>query len=1190
MAVDAIVIQANTTFRDYSVDGVPSSGPNNPVKADIRALFAAFAAILDGLGAGSGAAYAGFTTQALLFADLNYPANTIGEVLSDSTASNNGLYLKTGASGSGSWTQVSTLTLPGLNVALNTEIARAEAAEALLAPLASPAFTGNPTGPTQSALNNSTRLATTAYADGAIAAEVTARNTAIGVETTRAEAAEALLAPLNSAALTGNPTAPTRTALDNSTHLATTAYADAAVGVEATARTSAIAVETARAEAAEGALTPHVGEFIGDAGGSYALLSAGATALYDATGQVVVGLSIPSGQTGAYSALVMFPLTSPSEIAALAGRTINFTMLFSTTSGFLAAKSGVYAGVMVGVPGSPMGSSVSVAQNGTTLTLVASYAVVGNETAIGCFLEIGPSVSSGVLHTATIQSVTWSVAVDLATSALGAGAATLAAAIREKSAGRSGAGSIWSELMPTIGAIYNSTTFTLDSASGYVNGYSIPAGTLAGGSYIQFFWGVEGSDLPLLSGRTVRIKLLCATSNNFAHWVTPSVYCTALAGNYPATNQITIKNAQTSANTRLIEIQATLTAYMTRLAITMLNGDDTSGHDITTATNDFISVTDIEIEIYSTPSPWLSAADETHRLQENKAIRQAERIAHGPPSLKYSTRALVATSGGNYTTIASAINNVSPGTEIVVAAGLWGTSADPTDENLYLNLDYADIRGVGRSRTTVETYYADSTALATIANNSAMNVWFSSKISAMTVYAKNARYAIHTDSVNNIKNRKVVLEDLHLEHLGNAGAYSYQVGLGVGGNPAGVWASTSAFGYGLSDGDEVICRRCTFIGNGFDAVTGHNWNNFLSPARLRFEDCRFDPQSTAWNSLLFGNTGSRQNDVIELIGNEFNGPIALAASPWNTTAAADQIANKMEFSVVGYRNTPAVYLYYDDGSRALRIDSATTGGSSSITVSGSAVAVLFGSTIAVAGAVGLAGGVYGTWDIGAHLVAGTNITSLGYRLGDCTSAPLYLTVTPDGGSPRTVTFNANYTAQSNATIEAAINTVLGSAATCSEYNINARFRPMLIDEELTLTNNDTTTILPGWAVKFDGATRSGGKLMTQTDPASVFAGISYETIPPGAIGRVKIAGMVRQTQDMVRSDAGSFSQGTPFGVGATAGQFVVNPEIPLMIAVSAVDIAFQPEFSQVSAYLASLPTTSPGTGALYWNGGVLTKA
>jgi hypothetical protein len=64
--------------------------------------------------------------------------------------------------------------------------------------------------------------------------------TAVGVETTRAETAEALLAPKASPALTGTPTAPTAPALADSTQVATTAYAD-----------SAVAVETSRAEAAE---------------------------------------------------------------------------------------------------------------------------------------------------------------------------------------------------------------------------------------------------------------------------------------------------------------------------------------------------------------------------------------------------------------------------------------------------------------------------------------------------------------------------------------------------------------------------------------------------------------------------------------------------------------------------------------------------------------------------------------------------------------------------------------------------------------------------------------------------------------------------------------------------------------------------------------------------------------------------
>ena len=84
------------------------------------------------------------------------------------------------------------------------------------APLASPAFSGTPTAPTQAALDNSTKLATTAYTDSAVA-----------VEKTRAQGAEALLAPLASPALTGTPTAPTPATSDNSTKLATTAWVNA---------------------------------------------------------------------------------------------------------------------------------------------------------------------------------------------------------------------------------------------------------------------------------------------------------------------------------------------------------------------------------------------------------------------------------------------------------------------------------------------------------------------------------------------------------------------------------------------------------------------------------------------------------------------------------------------------------------------------------------------------------------------------------------------------------------------------------------------------------------------------------------------------------------------------------------------------------------------------------------------------
>ena len=85
------------------------------------------------------------------------------------------------------------------------------------APLASPALTGAPTAPTATALDNSTKVATTAYADSAV-----------GVEKTRAQAAEALALPTAGGTMTGAVTL----AADPASVLqpATKQYADGNVG------------------------------------------------------------------------------------------------------------------------------------------------------------------------------------------------------------------------------------------------------------------------------------------------------------------------------------------------------------------------------------------------------------------------------------------------------------------------------------------------------------------------------------------------------------------------------------------------------------------------------------------------------------------------------------------------------------------------------------------------------------------------------------------------------------------------------------------------------------------------------------------------------------------------------------------------------------------------------------------------
>jgi hypothetical protein len=101
------------------------------------------------------------------------------------------------------------------------------------APIASPAFTGTPTAPTATAGTDNTQIATTAFVMDAVAsgvAGVASFNTRTGaVVLELSDVTGVGGAPLVSPAFTGQPTAPTPTAGDSSTNVATTAFVENAI-------------------------------------------------------------------------------------------------------------------------------------------------------------------------------------------------------------------------------------------------------------------------------------------------------------------------------------------------------------------------------------------------------------------------------------------------------------------------------------------------------------------------------------------------------------------------------------------------------------------------------------------------------------------------------------------------------------------------------------------------------------------------------------------------------------------------------------------------------------------------------------------------------------------------------------------------------------------------------------------------
>lgn len=120
-----------SAFRDFVTDGVASSGAHEPIKADIRALGPLIETAIGNAGLGALVSVTK-TTKALLDADLTHAADVVALVYADATDENNDLYVKTGASGAGSWTNTgafhaafNSLALPYAASVTNASRARA---------------------------------------------------------------------------------------------------------------------------------------------------------------------------------------------------------------------------------------------------------------------------------------------------------------------------------------------------------------------------------------------------------------------------------------------------------------------------------------------------------------------------------------------------------------------------------------------------------------------------------------------------------------------------------------------------------------------------------------------------------------------------------------------------------------------------------------------------------------------------------------------------------------------------------------------------------------------------------------------------------------------------------------------------------------------------------------------------------
>lgn len=119
---------ANVVWDDFITTGIPSSGKKKPVKSKIREWGTYIESLTMAASYGN---TVWFATKALLTADLAHAAGVPAIVYADTTAANNGVYIKAGASGAGSWGQIITY-LPGYQFVTATD-AGAGTANAIVA-------------------------------------------------------------------------------------------------------------------------------------------------------------------------------------------------------------------------------------------------------------------------------------------------------------------------------------------------------------------------------------------------------------------------------------------------------------------------------------------------------------------------------------------------------------------------------------------------------------------------------------------------------------------------------------------------------------------------------------------------------------------------------------------------------------------------------------------------------------------------------------------------------------------------------------------------------------------------------------------------------------------------------------------------------------------------------------------------
>lgn len=659
---------------------------------------------------------------------------------------------------------------------------------------------------------------------------------------------------------------------------------------------------------------------------------------------------------------------------------------------------------------------------------------------------------------------------------------------------------------------------------GKVVGLNIPEGSSGANSYVIHWIELDPAARSYLAGSTIRLKLVASCSTYFAAKLANDFVGFVWRNGAGIAAGSLVSQAAVGAEF-LREVSYTVTAADERIGLVMhIVGGSTTGH--------FYNAASLSYSIDTWAGGTTNAAD---FLVEQKIEPQKRQLLVRQDG------------GGDYLTPVAATSAIdSAGRileyDILVSPGTY------TNINWEVK-NYTNLIGQQRENSIIASELADNVNPSTIKDVQTLWVNGSTRLANLAVTGRNVRYPIHSEGSGQNKDTQMVIENCHIEHLGNDGARQYQID--NGGNPDLVWPFTTAWGWGAASGQRFSAKRSTFRSPTV-AWYVHTNSYFDKPCISSLDNCECIATNSDGKSIRVQPLGSIRDDVVQINNCLLVGDIDYISGPWIPAALEDQPADHSEIKMIGAGNSPAVFTIQDFG-RALKIESSLVGVGSAVSVGGTAFAPLFGKeSYARNGVPGMKGFRYGWADIsgaGVGQLENVFITSLGKRLGDCTGTPKTLSVFVNfSTTPVNIVFNQDYTNATNASILSTINAALAGSAIASEYAAGERYRPRFTDEEMLLKNASSDGIPMGAALAFSGSNKQVRK-MTSTDSPEIFAGIAWEDIYPGQFGRVKTKGYL-SVKDVLGTLSG-LSYGQALYVDpATPGRVVdIVGANPIMMAI-----------------------------------------